>query len=443
MQPGLLLVIRFCLSIALCVLPGVGHAAERFTLPEPLTLDAALQLATNPHHFQLQSAEQKIQQAMAEAGKSSALNDITVNLSGRLRKAGVSDYAVDVNDNDSVISLFLRKPLYDFGKTSTRDHLANLNAELKQLEKKYLIEQRLLSITQKYFDVLNADNEYLRHNEDLAIGFIRFDRARENQELGLSSEIEVLESQVAYERIRQNRYNSENMQRLTRILLAEELGFPDSPPSELSLPILIAKSNVGDDVDRLVQQAYKHSLRIKVQQKILDIASQEIQLAKHTIGPQLDAELEVSEYAREGATRDDWRATVYFDIPLYAGSLEKSAIKIASAKHSQALSELHKVRSEIRIEVLQLWQEIRQNELRLAGEIINQDFRDMTLDRSRAEYELEFNTDLGDSMVQFSDSRMKTYQAKYALEMAWRKLQALLGEEFMKNLTANISTNEN
>ena len=435
------LVTRHCLSIALCASVGIAHAAEQASLPEPLTLDAALQFATNPDHYQLQSADQKLQQALAEVGQSASGNDISVNLSGRLRKAGVSDYVDGINDNDSVISLFVRKPLYDFGKTSARDHLATLNAELKQLEKKYLVEQRLLSITQKYFDVLNADNEFLRHNEELAIGFIRFDRARENKELGLSSDMQVLESQVAYERIRQNRYNSENMQRLTRILLAEELGFPDSPPSEVALPVLIANAKVGDDVDSLVKQAFKHSLLLRIQQQKLDIAFHEIELARHTSGPQLDAELEISEYAREGSTRDDWRASIYFDVPLYAGSVEKSAIKIASAKHRQVLSDLHKVRSEIRISVLQLWQAIRQNELRLVGEIINQDFRDMTLDRSRAEYDLEFSTDLGDSMVQFSDSRMKAYQARFALEMAWLKLQKLLGEEFMNNLQTNATNN--
>jgi len=435
------LVTRHILAIAFCAFPVLVHAAELVSLPEPLTLEAALQFASKSDHYQLQSADQKLQQALAEAGQSASLNDITVNVSGRLRKAGVSDLGGVVNDNDSVISLFVRKPLYDFGKSSVRESLAQLNSQLKQLEIDFLIEQRLLSITQKYFDVLNADNEFLRHNEELAIGYIRFDRARENKELGLTSELDVLERQVTYETIRQNRYNSENMQRLTRIILAEELGFPDTPPSEISEPEMIADGKINDDVDKLVEQAFKHSLRLKIQQKKHDIAKKAIELARHTSGPQLDAELELSDYAREGSTRDDWRASIYFNIPIYAGSVEKTAINVATAKYRQVLSDLHKARSEIRILVLQLWQAIRQNELRLGGEIINQDFRDMTLDRSRAEYELEFNTDLGDSMVQFSDSRMKAYQARYALEMAWRKLQKLVGEEYLDKIKLSTINN--
>lgn len=427
---------RLLMPMFLFALPVIGSAAESGSLPEPLTLEAALQFADSARHFQIQSSEQKIRQAQAEAAQTQSVNDLSINLSGRLRGVGASDAGEDVYDdnNDSALSLFIRKPLYDFGETARRDELGQLNTTLRQLEKAYLIEQREISITQKYFDVLNADNEYLRHNEDLAIGFIRYDRARENKELGLGSEIEVLETQAAYESIRQNRYQSENMQRLTRILLAEELGLPDSPSSELATPELMAQKEITDDVDLLVEQAFKHSFLLKIQQGQLALARQAIRLADHQVSPKLDAELELSDYAREGSTRDDWRATLYFDFPLYSGDREKSTRDIAIARHRQALSDLQKVRSEVRIQVLQLWQAIRQNSLRLGGEMINQEYRDMYLDRSRAEYELEFKTDLGDAMVEFSNSRMNVFRARFALEIAWRKLEKLVGRDFLNQL---------
>lgn len=421
------------MPMLLFALPVIVSAAELSGLPDPLTLEAALQFADSANHFQIQSSEQKIRQAQAEAEQTQSVNDISVNLSGRLRTVGPSDAGEDIynDDNDSALSLFVRKPLYDFGETARRDELAQLNTSLRQMEKAYLIEQREISITQKYFDVLNADNEYLRHNEDLAIGFVRYDRARENKELGLGSDIEVLETQADYEVIRQNRYQSENMQRLTRILLAEELGLPDSPSSELLMPDLIAKKEITDDMDLLVKQAFKYSLLLNIQQGKLALARQAIQLADHQVSPKLDAELEISDYARQGSTRDDWRATIYFDFPLYSGGRERSARNIAITKHRQALSDVQKVRSEVRIQVLQLWQAIRQNSLRLGGEMINQEYRDMYLDRSRAEYELEFRTDLGDAMVEFSNSRMNVFRARFALEIAWRKLEKLVGRDFL------------
>lgn len=431
------------LAASLLLLPPVAiFASDKPILPQPLTLEAALQYADKPDQYQLQSAEEKLQQALAEVDLSSSVNDLTVNLSGRLRKVGVNELGDESDDNDSVVSLFVRKPLYDFGKTDGFNSLAELNVQLRRLEKAYLVEQRELSIVEKYFDVLNADNEYLRHNEDLAIGYIRFDRARENQQRGLASALEVKELEAAYEVIRQNRYNSENLQRLTRVLLAEELGFPGQPPSEVSVPDLTSREEIGDNVDALVEQAYQHSLTLKIQQKKLDIARQEIQVAGFTSGPRLDAELEVSDYTRTGSTRDDdWRATIYFDFPLYAGSQEQSAVNSASAKYRQVLAEMQKERSQIRIKVLTLWQAIRQNSLRLRGQLIDQDFRDMVLDKSRTEYQLEFKADLGDAMVNFSNSRKDTFQARFALELAWRKLEKLLGKPYLENMRSTGDNN--
>ena len=422
--------------ILLCVYASFisFHSMAADTLPQPLTLQAALSYANNSDQYQLQQADENVNKALAEAGQVVAVDDLSINLSGYLRKVGPSELGDPDEDNDSKVSLYVRKPLYDFGKSRAAYDQAQLKVELRQLERDYLIEQRELSILQKYFDVLNADNDFLRHNENMAIGFISYDRARENQELGLTSALEVLEKQSAYEVIRQNLYNSENMQRLTRVMLAEELGFPDQPPSELSVPELEPATQIKDEVDAIVEQAFRHSLLMQIRQKELAIAIQKMNSATDTIGPHLDAELEVSDYAREGSTRDDWRASIYFEVPLYSGNREHSLVNIATAEHRQALAALQKTRSEIRISVLKLWQAIKQNSIRLAGEIINQEYRDMYLDKSRAEYELEFKTDLGDSMVQFSTSRMQAYQARFALEMAWRKLEKLTGKEFLETM---------
>lgn len=413
---------------------NISLAQQAVSLPEPLTLQAALSVANNAEHFQVRHSQESLNYLTSESDANLADNDLTVNLSGRLRKVGVGELGDPDEDNDSVVSLFVRKPLYDFGKTGRLDEVSQIKFELGQLEQALVIEQRELDIIQKYFDVLNADNEYLRHNEDLAIGFIRWDRARENLELGLTSELEVMERQAAYEKIRQHRYHSENKQRLTRIILAEALGYPNSPPSELAVPELDRSVTLGDDVDKLVEQAIQFSLAARIHQKKLQLANKNIELASDTVNPSLKGELEFSEYARDGSTRDDWRASVYFDVPLYSGRRESSRVAMAQSRYRQALSDQMKLHSELRIQVLKLWQTILQSRLELDGALINQEYRDMYLDRSRAEYELEFKSDLGDAMVEFSDSRMLVYRSLFELEMAWRKLEKLVGNTFLQNL---------
>ena len=85
----------------------------------------------------------------------------------------------------------------------------------------------------------------------------------------------------------------------------------------------------------------------------------------------------------------------------------------------------------LRLEVLELWQLLQQLKLEIRGKTIEQGYRDRYLDRSRAEYELEFRTDLGDSMVLFSRSSAERLQTLYAFELAYQRLSALVGADFL------------
>ena len=85
--------------------------------------------------------------------------------------------------------------------------------------------------------------------------------------------------------------------------------------------------------------------------------------------------------------------------------------------------------------MLRLWQDLQQLQLEIQGRAIEQDYRDHYLDRSRAEYELEFKTDLGDSMVLYTRSNSQRLRAIYAFELAYQRLVALVGEDYLNTLT--------
>ena len=155
-----------------------------------------------------------------------------------------------------------------------------------------------------------------------------------------------------------------------------------------------------------------------------------ISIAAATDNPSLELELEASTYERDSRLRDDWRAGLYITIPLYSSSPDEK-IKLARARYNQALASQQQLQSHLRLEVLKLWQRIQQLQLEIEGSVIEQDYRDRYLDRSRAEYELEFKTDLGDSMVLYSRSNTERQRVLYALEVAYQRLAALVGADFL------------
>jgi outer membrane protein TolC len=424
----------FCL---LAVLPLVSPATP---LPEPLTLTAALDTAHNETHYDLVVIDQRLQAIRAELGIEQGNYGFSLDLIGRIRQVGLSDRAEDLDDDDdgsdSAASLVLSRPLYDFGLQDSRENQIGLQLQALEYQKLLLIEQRRLEIMKKYFAVLTADNNFISENEALAMGFIHYDNALQDQELGLVAEIEVLRLQAEYEVIRQKRYLAEHQQRLTRAMLAETMGYPGQLPSELEVPEISSDRPLPDDFDALVKRALLHSLEAYVAQANTQAAQAAIGIAEATDNPSLDMQLEVSSYQRESRTRDDWRAGLYFQIPLYSGS-SPAKVHLAMARHNQALANQQQIQSHLRLEVLELWQQIQQLRLEIQGRSIEQDYRDKYLDRSRAEYELEFKADLGDSMVLYSRSRAERLQALYAFELGYQRLSALVGIDFLSQFATS------
>lgn len=418
----------------LTMLPLVSLADP---LPEPLTFTAALGTAQNETHYDLVAVEQRLQAIRAELGIEQGENGFSLDFVGRVRQVGLSEVARDLDDidddedgNDNAASLILSRPLYDFGLLDSRENQFALQLQALEHQKRLLIEQRRLEIMEKYFAVLNADNHFITENESLAMGFIHYDNAVQDQELGLVAEIEVLRLQAAYEVIRQQRYLAEHQQRLTRAMLAEAMGYPEKLPSELEVPEINPDRALPDDFDALVSQALVYSLEALAAQANSQAAQAAIAIAAATDNPSLDLQLEVSSYERDSRLRDDWRAGLYLEVPLYSGS-SPARLDLAKARHREAMANQQQVQSHLRLEVLELWQKIQQLKLEIQGRSIEQDYRDKYLDRSRAEYELEFKTDLGDSMVLYSRSSSERLQALYAFELAYQRLTALVGTDFL------------
>jgi len=416
----------------LAVLFPIAVTGER--LPEPLTLEAALNTAANPSHFELVAIDQRLEVVKAEMGIEKSSNGFSLDLTGRIREVGLSDEAFTGDDtDDSAASLILSKPLYDFGRQDSLENKLALQLQALEHQKRLVIEQRRLQIMEKYFDVLNADNNFISENEALAIGFIRYDNAVQDLELGRVAEIEVLRLQSEYEVTRQKRALAMQQQRLTRAILAEAMGNPSQIPSDLEVPAIDNERQLPDDITALTERALQFSLEAQVVRANTRAAQAAIDIAAATDNPSLELELEASTYERDSRLRDDWRASLYFEIPLYSSSPAEK-IKLAQAHYNQALANQHKLHSHLRLEVLKLWQQIQQLQLEYQGRIVEQDYRDKYLDRSRAEYELEFKTDLGDSMVLFSRSNTERQRVLYALEVAYQRLAALVGTDFLNQL---------
>lgn len=404
-------------------------ASQPEPLPSPLTLEQALVIADDGHPERAR-ADASLAQAAALSRQARAADDLRLGFTAALRVVEPSDLAYYQSRNDSQAHLSLSKPLYDFGRTSRVEEAAAAGLASRRW---WLLDVRLgrrLAVMQRFFAVLLADLEFAKDNEALSIAYVRFDKARNRQELGKVSEIEVLELENLYQQSRRELAASRNKQRITRSQLAISLNRPLDLPSHLEAPAL-AVEDLGGEYEVWVARVLRENPGLLALRAEVEAASKRIQVSEAQDNPVLRGELEASAYKRELGGRDPLSAALVFEMPLYSGGRVDAKIAEQRALLQQKRAELAARELELRQQVLDIWMEL--DRLQVDGEAlqVTADFRDLNLDRSRTLYDLEMQTDLGDSMAQIADIQWRRARNRYDILLLQARLRAMAGMGLM------------
>lgn len=430
--------------VVLC-LQAAGYAealAEAVEpLPEPLKLEYALSLVDVQHpDLMVEQAEQaKLAAQLQGIDASNALN---ISVEGRARWVEPPDIENGDMAEDHKLSLFVRKPLYDFGRTNALHQAAQQASLGREQYYQAVRDKRRIAIMQAFFDVLLSDMEYARDNEAVAVAYTTLDRLRDRQRLGQASDIAVLEKEAEYQRVRYQLALSETRQRASRARLANLLNRPGMLPSTLTKPKLDYSQRELPEYETLVTKAMQRNPEILALQSEVMVAQQRMEAARAEQYPHLDGELEASAYSRELKSYDRWRAGVTLQVPIYSGGRVDAAVASQRAQQFAVQARLEKVRYDLRQNILERWLELQN--LRLLREKANseQDYRELYLDRSRANYEMEFTADLGDAMVRLSEAQLGLAQVDYQLAIAWERMDALTGGTINKESDITTSGTE-
>jgi outer membrane protein TolC len=423
--------LRAVAVIAVALLVCRAHAGP---LPQPLTLEAALSLADQPHpDLQLQMAGLDLaraehQQAQAELGfEARFIADGRWVEPSTEAGSGVGGDSRFDSHNDSRFHLTLTKPLYNFGQSAARIAAAEASQDAERLRLESLKNRRRLQIMRSFFQVLLADLAFAEADEAMAVEFVRLDRMRDRSELGQVSDVQLAEQEHRYQRRRVARYQAEARQRTSRTHLAEVLNRPGDLPADLIVPPLDFVEREPPELTTWIEQALADSPRLQVLRAETEAAGEEMKAARYASRPTLTGELTASEYAREFTTREKYRAGLVLDAPLYTGGRVDAGRAQARARMQQVEARRAQARSEIREALRAAWERIAVLRIEREQAIAEMAYRDLDLDRARALYEMEASADLGNAMSDFSAARLRRAGAEYQLALTWAEVALLTG----------------
>lgn len=402
--------------------------AEHKGLPDPLTLEHALSMADEPHP-DLAVMQADVLSAEAARRRVDAATDINAYIEGRLQYVDPPALSPTQSNDDHRLGLIIRKELYDFGRSTSQSNAAQAEIAGQQMLYLNARSQRRLQIMNRFFDVLLADLNFLRYNEEMATAYVEWDRRQDRRELGQMSDYEVLEQETRYQRVRYLRYESMNQQRQTRARLAEVLNRPGQLPANLVAPSLDMLKREIPEYEDLLKAAMENNYQLKALRAQHEAGQQRLEVARSTNNARVFGNLEAYEYSTERTgSSDRFRAGVTVEIPVFTGDREDAEVATAKAESYRLRAQLSKVENDIRQAVLETWLQL--DALRVQREEMQtlEVFRELNLDRSRALYEMEVKADLGDAMVQITEAQYLRLQTDYRMALAWMKMDILTGQ---------------
>lgn len=408
-----------------CVLALWAGAAS--ATGQPLTLEAVLATADAPHpDLDLARARQDV--ALADVRAAESLNDFRVTLEASLR-SGRNEIYDDHYQPDHFTRVVLRKTLWDDGRQQVGRRAVGQESEALGLRLLDIRAQRRLSLMARYFDVLLADMRDAADTEFLAVAYVAWDNAKDRQALGQMAGWELSELENRYLDARTLRNDGRRKLREKRMLLAAAMNRAGMVQEDLVDPRLPGNDRPLPEFETLLAGVLERNPGLLAQRQLLAAATSRLDVARADYRPSLEFEAEAATWDRPSTTRDDLRAGFNLVWPIWQGGRADARIGKEQARFHELQAEHDKLVADLRQAVLEAREEIqhlRESERRRVE--VNAAYRDIALEKARAEYELELKANLGNSMAETQVARLRQRAIEYRLALAWARLEALLGD---------------
>ncbi|MGD2116727.1 MAG: TolC family protein [Chromatiales bacterium] len=410
-------------TVLCCTLFATSARAE--PLPQPLTLQQALQIGMQSHPA-LAEARADLEIASADADLVDADSGLTAKLQAELLAVDPSSASPDRSHDDSKYFFKLQKRLYDFGLSDAREAAAGKRVESRQWQYTDVRQQHQLNIMEHYFAVLLADLTYTVRDEEMTAAYLDYDKARDRHELGTVSDVRLLELESKYRELLQKRKLAEIEQRLSRARLANVLNRPGDLPADLLAPE-VDWQQPFPEFQQVIEQVLEQNPYLQAARQNVQAARDGLAAAEKADRPVVNAQLVAAEYARETGSTHPLSAGFTIEMPLYQGGSTRAGIARARAQLEQSQALLSSAEMRVQQQVREVLTELDAYKSDLDTLQVTATYRELYLDQNRALYELEVASDLKDALIHTARVQLNRASSQFGFALAHAKLLALQG----------------
>jgi len=356
--------ILLLLAVAGSVLGSAQSAPAAAPLPAQLDLRAAVNYAIE-HNYSILQARERIreQEGLIIEVKSLALPNATVNSSYTRTDDGLlKDRGVEASEDDWRIALEVRQALYAGGGVKAALDAQRLVRESSLLELQSVINNALLQVRTRFYDVLLAREQIVVQEENVRLLTEQLQTARDRFEAGSVSNFDVLRAEVALANARTPLIRARNQYRISIDQLRQSLGYGEvstgaSPP----MPEVVGEltfSPASYELDTALSAARANRPDLQRLAKIEEARQAGVAIERANYRPTLDL---VGGYQyrksanseRLGDSLDGWTLGLQSSWAVFDGRRTKGAVV-------QARSQLEQARLQTAEQTLAVEVEVRQ-----------------------------------------------------------------------------------
>jgi outer membrane protein len=219
---------------------------------------------------------------------------------------------------------------------------ADISIQQAGVELSATLQDLIVRTVTAYFDILAAEDNLKARNDELEAFQRQLDQAQQRFDVGLIAITDVLEARAARDGAVSRQIAAKNELSNAHEALRRITGryYGKIAPLKEGAPLI---SPDPEDIEAWAKTALEQNLDLESVRLGVDLAKQNIELAKAGHYPTLDA---VASYAHNdndsnfGAERDDATIGLQFALPLYTGGRVSSQVRQAEEEYTAALERL-------------------------------------------------------------------------------------------------------
>ncbi|MBT4934229.1 MAG: TolC family protein [Rhodospirillaceae bacterium] len=399
---------------------SVSHAQEE--IPE-LNVHQIIELieSNGSYAFAAAAADIDIARARRDQAKSALYPRLSLNATGQ----GYQSTQKWLEDNAEIYGgLEVVQPIYDFGKSGAAIDAAGSDVEAAEMALVSARNAVLLEGMALFFELHASELQLRAYNEIHASAYVRWDRAKEQLDLGRASPLDVAKALALVEKTRLDYYRERSRNNTFRIRL-EELIAQELPQELISPPPPPQKAPMEVDREEFALVVIKRNPQTAALVK--QVQATRLRRGGVSNFPNLEAFGNLGHSSRDMRGRNEYALGARLSWSIFNGGIEKAERNQLAAEESRFGAMLEVKRRHLRRQAFAVLMDRHDAYQRVIAARAGLDYAQKNLLRRQQLYSQERVADLGRAMIDNSTAEAELIRATGAYNVEMARIAVLLG----------------